>query len=324
MPHTQNPPKLLEQVQAKLRVKHYSIRTERAYLDWAKRYILFHGKKHPKKLGAQEVEAFLSHLAVEGNVAASTQNQAKSALLFLYREVLEIDLPWLDNVTKARVPQRLPVVLTHAEVRMLLDRLEGTQWLMASLLYGAGLRLMECVRLRVKDIEFERGELIVRDGKGQKDRMTMLPAKLMEPLRMHLERVKRLHEEDLAAGYGEVYLPNALGRKYPNGGRVWGWQYVFPSSQLSVDPRSGVTRRHHADEKGLQRAVKRAVHAAGIVKPATPHTLRHSFATHLLQSGYDIRTVQELLGHNDVSTTMIYTHVLNKGGKGVNSPLDLL
>ncbi|MBI2779595.1 MAG: integron integrase [Gammaproteobacteria bacterium] len=324
MPHTQNPPKLLEQVQAKLRVKHYSIRTERAYLDWAKRYILFHGKKHPKKMGAQEVEAFLSHLAVEGNVAASTQNQAKSALLFLYREVLEIDLPWLDNVTKARVPQRLPVVLTHAEVRMLLDRLEGTQWLMASLLYGAGLRLMECVRLRVKDIEFERGELIVRDGKGQKDRMTMLPAKLIEPLRAHIARVKRLHVEDLAAGYGEVYLPNALGRKYPNGGRVWGWQYVFPSSQLSVDPRSGITRRHHADEKGLQRAVKRAVHAAGIVKPATPHTLRHSFATHLLQSGYDIRTVQELLGHNDVSTTMIYTHVLNKGGKGVNSPLDLL
>lgn len=324
MPHTQNPPKLLEQVRAKLRVKHYSIRTERAYLDWAKRYILFHGKKHPEKMGAQEVEAFLSHLAVEGNVAASTQNQAKSALLFLYREVLEIDLPWLDNVTKARVPQRLPVVLTHAEVKALLDRLEGTRWLMASLLYGAGLRLMECVRLRVKDVEFERGELIVRDGKGQKDRMTMLPAKLIEPLRAHLERVQRLHEEDMAAGYGDVYLPNALSRKYPNGGRMWGWQYVFPSGQLSVDPRAGVTRRHHADEKGLQRAIKRAVHVAGIVKPATPHTLRHSFATHLLQSGYDIRTVQELLGHNDVSTTMIYTHVLNKGGKGVNSPLDLL
>ncbi len=209
MPHTQDPPKLLQQVQAKLRVKHYSIRTERTYLDWAKRYILFHRKKHPAKMGAQEVEAFLSHLAVEGNVAASTQNQAKSALLFLYREVLDIDLPWLDNVTKARVPQRLPVVLTHAEVRMLLDRLEGSPWLMASLLYGAGLRLMECVRLRVKDIEFERGELIVRDGKGQKDRMTMLPAKLIEPLRAHIARVKRRHEEDLAAGYGEVYLPCA-------------------------------------------------------------------------------------------------------------------
>ncbi len=324
MSNTQNPPKLLEQVQARIRVKHYSIRTERAYLDWVKRYILFHQKKHPAQMGAQEVEAFLSHLAVEGNVAASTQNQAKSALLFLYREVLEIDLPWLDNVTKARVPQRLPVVLTHAEVRSLLDRLEGSQWLMASLLYGAGLRLLECVRLRVKDIEFERGELIVRDGKGQKDRMTMLPAKLIEPLRTHIERVKRLHEEDLAAGYGEVYLPNALNRKYPNGGKMWGWQYVFPSSRFSLDPRSNVTRRHHTDEKGLQRAVKRAVHAAGIVKPATPHTLRHSFATHLLQSGYDIRTVQELLGHNDVSTTMIYTHVLNKGGKGVNSPLDFL
>ncbi len=324
MSNTQNPPKLLEQVQARIRVKHYSIRTERAYLDWVKRYILFHQKKHPAQMGAQEVEAFLSHLAVEGNVAASTQNQAKSALLFLYREVLEIDLPWLDNVTKARVPQRLPVVLTHAEVRSLLDRLEGSQWLMASLLYGAGLRLLECVRLRVKDIEFERGELIVRDGKGQKDRMTMLPAKLIEPLRPHIERVKRLHEEDLAAGYGEVYLPNALNRKYPNGGKMWGWQYVFPSTRLSLDPRSNATRRHHTDEKGLQRAVKRAVHAAGIVKPATPHTLRHSFATHLLQSGYDIRTVQELLGHNDVSTTMIYTHVLNKGGKGVNSPLDFL
>ncbi len=324
MPHTQNPPKLLEQVQAKLRVKHYSLRTERTYLDWAKRYILFHGKTHPEKMGAPEVEAFLSHLAVEGNVAAATQNQAKSALLFLYREVLGIDLPWLDNVTKARVPQRLPVVLTQAEVKMLLDRLEGTQWLMASLLYGAGLRLMECVRLRVKDIEFERGELIVRDGKGHKDRMTMLPARLAEPLRMHLDRAKRLHEEDLAVGYGEVYLPHALSRKYPHAGKMWGWQYVFPSSQLSIDPRSSVTRRHHVDEKGLQRAVKRAVQAAGIVKPATPHTLRHSFATHLLQSGYDIRTVQELLGHNDVSTTMIYTHVLNKGGRGVNSPLDLL
>ncbi|MFZ5593977.1 MAG: integron integrase [Pseudomonadota bacterium] len=324
MPHTQNSPKLLEQVQTKLRVKHYSIRTERAYLDWVKRYILFHQKKHPAKMGAPEVEAFLSHLAVEGNVAASTQNQAKSALLFLYREVLEIDLPWLDNVTKARVPQRLPVVLTHAEVKALLDRLEGTPWLMASLLYGAGLRLLECVRLRVKDVEFERGELIVRDGKGQKDRVTMLPAMLAEPLRAHLVRVKRLHEEDLAAGHGDVYLPNALARKYPNAGKMWGWQYVFPANQLSVDPRSGVTRRHHADEKGLQRAVKRAVHAAGIVKPATPHTLRHSFATHLLQSGYDIRTVQELLGHKDVSTTMIYTHVLNKGGKGVRSPLDQL
>ena len=324
MSSTQNSPKLLEQVQARIRVKHYSIRTARAYLDWVRRYILFHQKKHPMTMGAREVEAFLSHLAVEGNVAASTQNQAKSALLFLYREVLEIDLPWLDNVTKARVPQRLPVVLTHVEVRSLLDRLEGSQWLMASLLYGAGLRLLECVRLRVKDVEFERGELIVRDGKGQKDRMTMLPAKLIEPLRAHIARVERLHEEDLAAGYGEVYLPNALNRKYPNGGKMWGWQYVFPSSRLSLDPRSNVTRRHHTDEKGLQRAVKRAVHAAGIVKPATPHTLRHSFATHLLQSGYDIRTVQELLGHNDVSTTMIYTHVLNKGGKCVNSPLDLL
>ncbi|MEW5942992.1 MAG: integron integrase [Pseudomonadota bacterium] len=324
MPDTQNSPKLLEQVRAKLRVKHYSIRTERAYLDWIRRFILFHGKKHPAEMGAPQVEAFLSHLAVEGNVAASTQNQAKSALLFLYREVLGVDLPWLENVAKAKTPQRLPVVLTIGEVKSVLDRLEGTLWLMASLLYGSGLRLMECVRLRVKDVDFEMHQLMVRDGKGAKDRVTMLPAALVEPLKAHLARVKRLHEEDIAAGYGEAYLPNALARKYPGAGRSWGWQYVFPSRNLSVDPRSGVTRRHHADEKALQRAMKRAVAAAGINKPATPHALRHSFATHLLQSGYDIRTVQELLGHSDVSTTMIYTHVLNRGGRGVASPLDRL
>ena len=324
MPDTQNSPKLLEQVRAKLRVKHYSIRTERAYLDWIRRFILFHGKKHPAEMGAPQVEAFLSHLAVEGNVAASTQNQAKSALLFLYREVLGVHLPWLENVAKAKTPQRLPVVLTIGEVKSVLDRLEGTLWLMASLLYGSGLRLMECVRLRVKDVDFEMHQLMVRDGKGAKDRVTMLPAALVEPLKAHLARVKRLHEEDIAAGYGEAYLPNALARKYPGAGRSWGWQYVFPSRNLSVDPRSGVTRRHHADEKALQRAMKRAVAAAGINKPATPHALRHSFATHLLQSGYDIRTVQELLGHSDVSTTMIYTHVLNRGGRGVASPLDRL
>ena len=324
MPDTQNSPKLLEQVRAKLRVKHYRIRTERAYLDWIRRFILFHGKKHPAEMGAPQVEAFLSHLAVEGNVAASTQNQAKIALLFLYREVLGVDLPWLENVAKAKTPQRLPVVLTIGEVKSVLDRLEGTLWLMASLLYGSGLRLMECVRLRVKDVDFEMHQLMVRDGKGAKDRVTMLPAALVEPLKAHLARVKRLHEEDIAAGYGEAYLPNALARKYPGAGRSWGWQYVFPSRNLSVDPRSGVTRRHHADEKALQRAMKRAVAAAGINKPATPHALRHSFATHLLQSGYDIRTVQELLGHSDVSTTMIYTHVLNRGGRGVASPLDRL
>ncbi len=318
------PPKLLDQVRERLRVKHYSIRTEQVYVDWIKRFIRFHDKRHPKDMGAQEIEAFLTHLAVKGKVSASTQNQAKSALLFLYREVLEQKLPWLDKVTQAKASQRLPVVLTVAEVQAVLKRLSGTHWLIASLLYGAGLRLMEAVRLRVKDVEFARHEIIVREGKGGKDRMTMLPESAIEPLKRHLAKVKALHEEDLAAGGGDVYLPFALAKKYPNAEREWGWQYVFPSAKLSTDPRSGVTRRHHVDEKGIQRAMKQAVRDAGIVKPATPHTLRHSFATHLLMTGYDIRTVQELLGHSDVSTTMIYTHVLNRGGKGVVSPLDRL
>ena len=317
-------PKLLDQVRDKLRVKHYAIRTEQSYVDWIKRYIYFHDKTHPKDLGAQDVEAFLTHLAVVGKVAASTQNQAKSALLFLYREVLEIQLPWLDNVTQAKAPKKLPVVLTVAEVRALLLHLSGSHLLIASLLYGGGMRLMEAVRLRVQDVEFSRHEIIVREGKGFKDRVTMLPEAVVVQLKAHLLKVKALHEEDLAQGYGEVYLPFALDKKYPNAGREWGWQYVFPSKNLSVDPRSGKTRRHHLDEKGVQRAMKQAVRDAGLVKPATPHTLRHSFATHLLQSGYDIRTVQELLGHSDVSTTMIYTHVLNKGGRGVASPLDQL
>lgn len=317
-------PKLLDQVRDKLRVKHYAIRTEQSYVDWIKRYIYFHDKTHPKDLGAQDVEAFLTHLAVVGKVAASTQNQAKSALLFLYREVLEIQLPWLDNVTQAKAPKKLPVVLTVAEVQAVLSRLSGSHLLIASLLYGGGMRLMEAVRLRVKDVEFSRHEIIVREGKGFKDRVTMLPEAVVVQLKAHLVKVKALHEEDLAQGYGEVYLPFALDKKYPNAGREWGWQYVFPSKNLSVDPRSGKTRRHHLDEKGVQRAMKQAVRDAGLVKPATPHTLRHSFATHLLQSGYDIRTVQELLGHSDVSTTMMYTHVLNKGGRGVASPLDQL
>lgn len=316
------PPKLLEQVRARLRVKHYSIRTERSYVDWIKRFIWFHGKRHPKDMGAPELEAYLSHLAVERNVSASTQNQAKSALLFLYKEVLGIELSWLENVTQAKAPKRLPVVLTQTEAQQVLMQLEGTLGLMAGLLYGSGLRLMECVRLRVKDVEFSRHEIVVREGKGNKDRVTMLPTSLAEPLRRHLDKVKALHTRDLAEGHGEVYLPNALARKYPKAGREWGWQYVFPSRVLSTDPRSGVVRRHHADEKALQRAMKKAVAEAGIVKPATPHSLRHSFATHLLTSGYDIRTVQELLGHKDVATTMIYTHVLNKGGRGVTSPLD--
>ena len=316
------PPKLLDQVRDKLRVKHYAIRTEQSYVDWIKRYIYFHGKTHPKDLGAQDVEAFLTHLAVAGKVSASTQNQAKSALLFLYRVVLEIKLPWLDNVTQAKAPKKLPVVLTVREVQAVLSRLSGSHLLIASLLYGGGMRLMEAMRLRVKDVEFARHEIIVREGKGFKDRVTMLPESIAATLRAHLVKVKALHEEDLAAGLGEVYLPFALDKKYPNAGREWGWQYIFPSKNVSVDPRSDKTRRHHLDEKGVQRAMKQAVRDAGLVKPATPHTLRHSFATHLLQAGYDIRTVQELLGHSDVSTTMIYTHVLNKGGRGVVSPLD--
>ncbi|HLA74526.1 MAG TPA: integron integrase, partial [Gammaproteobacteria bacterium] len=296
--------------------------TEQVYTDWIKRFILFHGKRHPETMGAEEIEGFLTHLAVEGKVAASTQNQAKSALLFLYREVLGEKLPWLDNVTQAKVPERVPVVLTVEEARAVLSRLSGSHWLVASLLYGAGLRLMEALRLRVKDVEFMRHEIVVREGKGFKDRVTMLPDSVVSPLKLHLAKVKALHQEDLANGRGEVYLPFALDKKYPNAKYEWGWSYIFPSAKLSVDPRSGVMRRHHLDEKGIQRAMKQAVRDAGIVKPATPHTLRHSFATHLLQSGYDIRTVQELLGHKDVSTTMIYTHVLNRGGKGVRSPLD--
>ena len=274
-------------------------------------------------MGGAEVEAFLTYLAVEGKVAASTQNQAKAAVLFLYRQVLNQELPWLENVEQAKVSRRLPVVLTVNETRALLDRLKGVHKLQANLLYGTGMRLMEAMRLRVKDIDFERKEILIRDGKGAKDRVTMLPMTLASLLQRHLQTVKALHDDDLQAGYGNVYLPNALERKYPNASREWGWQYVFPATQVSVDPRSGITRRHHLDEKGLQRAMKQAVRDSGLVKPATPHTLRHSFATHLLDSGYDIRTIQELLGHSDVSTTMIYTHVLNKGGRGVRSPLDM-
>lgn len=315
-------PKLLDQLSGRLRVKHYSIRTEQAYFDWVRRFVLFHNKRHPRDLGPTEVEAFLTNLAVQKRVAASTQNQAKSAILFLYKEVINKELPWLNGVVAARVSQRLPVVLTVEEVNAALGRLRGTSALVARLLYGSGLRILECLRLRVKDVDFARREILVRDGKGAKDRVTMLPETLIEPLQRHLERVRELHGEDIAAGYGTVYLPYALDRKYPNAGRQWMWQYVFPSTRLSRDPRSDVVRRHHADEKPIQRALQSALRAAGIHKPATPHTLRHSFATHLLQSGYDIRTVQELLGHADVSTTMIYTHVLNRGGRGVRSPLD--
>jgi integron integrase len=313
--------KLLDQVRDTLRLKHYSIRTENSYVDWIRRYILFHNKRHPREMGAPEVQAFLTHLAVKENVAASTQNQALSALLFLYREVLHKDLGPIDAL-RAQKPKRLPTVLTKDEVRKVIGNLSGTHRLMASLLYGSGLRLMECLRLRVKDVDFARRAIIVRDGKGEQDRVTMLPESLIAPLQEHLQRVKRLHEEDLAKGYGSVYLPDALDRKYPNASREWIWQYVFPSDHLSTDPRSGVVRRHHLDESGLQKAVRAAARAAGINKRVTCHTFRHSFATHLLENGYDIRTVQELLGHKDVKTTMIYTHVLQRGGLAVRSPLD--
>lgn len=310
-------------MRAEIRLRHYSIRTEESYVDWARRFILFHGKRHPLEMGAEEIRDFLSYLASERNVSASTQNQAKSALLFLYRAVLQIEFPWLDEVISAKKGSRLPVVLTQTEVRQLLGGTSGTMGLVIALLYGTGMRLMEGLRLRVKDVEFTRREIIVREGKGNKDRVTVLPENLILPLKTHLEKVKALHERDLETGFGEVYLPDALAVKYPNAAKAWGWQYVFPSSVRSIDPRSGVARRHHVHEHSVQRAVREAAKLANIYKPVTPHVLRHSFATHLLQAGYDIRTVQELLGHKDVSTTMIYTHVLNKGGRGVVSPLDV-
>lgn len=315
-------PRLLDRLRDRIRLKHYSIRTEHAYADWVRRFILFHGKRHPSELGVQEVEAFLTHLAVERRVSASTQNQAKSALLFLYKDVLDAELPWLKNVTGAKSPQRLPVVLNRNEVDALLAGMTGTSGLIARMLYGSGLRLLEAVRMRVKDLDLERLEIVVRDGKGAKDRITMLPASLVAPLSAQLALARALHNRDVAEGLGEVWLPFALERKYPSTARDWGWQYIFPSERLSRDPRSGKTRRHHLDEQGVQRSMRRALIAADIHKPATPHTLRHSFATHLLGAGYDIRTIQELLGHSDVSTTMIYTHVLNRGGRAVRSPLD--
>lgn len=307
-----------------MRSRHYSRRTEKSYWFWIRYFIFRNDKRHPVEMGAPEVTAFLNWLATERKVAAATQNQALAALLFLYKAVLERDLPWFDGLVRAKRPVRLPVVLGEAEVRRLLEQLDGVPWMMASLLYGAGLRLQECLTLRVKDVDFAYRQILVRDGKGAKDRVTMLPESVVQPLQAHLGKVRALHRTDLAEGYGEVWLPHALSRKYPRAGYEWGWQFLFPSKNRSADPESGVIRRHHVYPDTMSRAVKFARRAAGIVKPVSCHTLRHSFATHLLQSGYDIRTVQELLGHTDVSTTMIYTHVLNKGGRGVTSPLDRL
>jgi integron integrase len=316
------PPRLLDRVRAGLRARHYSRRTEKAYVGWIRRFILFHSKRHPDQMGGVEVGAFLSNLAIVGNVSASTQNQALAALLFLYQQVLGRELEWLGDLVHARRPKKVPVVLGRQETHDVLARLQGPVWLVCALLYGAGLRLLEALRLRVKDIDLDRREIIVRCGKGQKDRRTVLPSALVEKLRSHLATVKAQHETDLALGAGAVVLPEALARKYPNAPREWIWQWVFPATRTYADPATGAVRRHHLHETVIQRAVRKAAIAAHISKPVTPHTLRHSFATHMLEDGYDIRTIQELLGHRDVSTTMIYTHVLNRGGCGVKSPLD--
>ncbi len=315
-------PRLLDQVRDRIRLKHYSYRTEQQYVGWIKRFILFHGKRHPADLGGPEVEAFLSHLATDRDVAAATQNQALAAILFLYRHVLDVELPWLDGIVRAKRPQRLPVVLSREEVRSVLSHMSGVSWLVASILYGSGLRLMEALRLRIKDVDLDHPQITVRDGKGGKDRVTVLPAGLLDSLSVHVAKVRSQHEEAIRQGYGGVELPFALTRKYPGAHLEWGWQYVFPAAQPSRDPRSGAWRRHHLYQDVVQRQVRQAIQRAGITKPASCHTFRHCFATHLLESGYDIRTVQELLGHSDVKTTMIYTHVLNRGGRGVRSPLD--
>jgi integron integrase len=321
-PPADRPPRLLDQLRHALRLRHYSRRTEEAYVLWVRRFIVFHGKRHPRELGAAEVERFLTHLATRDNVAASTQNQALSALLFLYKEVLGTELPWMDSIVRAKRPARLPVVLTRSEVRAVLERVDGTSRLAAALLYGSGLRLLECCRLRVKDVDFGRNEIVVRAGKGDRDRRTMLPGAIREDLRLHLESVRRTWQRDLEDGAGWVELPHALGRKYPNAGSEWPWQWVFPATRHYVDRETGQRRRHHLHETVIQRAVREASLASGLTKPVSPHVFRHSFATHLIEDGYDIRTVQELLGHRDVSTTMIYTHVLNRGGRGVTSPFD--
>ncbi len=319
---TAPPTGLLDRAHQALRARHYSRRTEQAYLAWITRFVAFHDGHAPDEMGEGEVNRFLTHLAVQGRVSASTQNQALAALLFLYGSVLRRPLGQIEGVVRARRPRRLPVVLSRQEVRAVLDGLEGTPRLVCALLYGSGLRLLECLRLRVKDIDFQRNEMTVRDGKGGKDRATMLPAAVTAQLQAHLERVCRQHATDLARGLGRAPLPDALARKYPDADRQWAWQWVFPASSHYVDPQTGVRHRHHLHESVVQRAVKEAVRRAGVTKPASCHSFRHSFATHLLEDGYDIRTVQELLGHKDVKTTMVYTHVLNRGGKGVRSPMD--
>jgi len=313
---------LLERLRDAIRVRHYSIRTEKSYVQWVRRFILFHGKRHPAEMGAAEISSYLTHLAVDMKVSASTQNQALNAIYFFYKNILQREIGTLEGVVPAKKPQRLPVVLTRQEVASVLRHLKGDNWLMAALMYGAGVRLMECLRLRVKDIDFDQHSILVRQGKGNKDRVTILPERLVDHLRRHLAKVHSLHQRDLDEGYGRVYLPAALARKYPNADREWGWQYVFPARSRFKDQRSGIERRHHYHETAMQKAMRYAVRRAALIKPASCHSLRHSFATHLLEKGYDIRTVQELLGHKDVRTTQIYTHVMNKGANAVHSPLD--
>ncbi len=323
-PPIEQKPKLLDQVRAAIRTRHYSMKTEEAYVHWIKRFILFHNKRHPKEMGEKEINQFITYLAVKEKVSASTQNQALCAIVFLYKHVLKIELGNLGDITWAKKPVKLPVVFTRDEVTKILNQLSGTNLIMAMLLYGSGMRLSECLQLRVKDIDFQYKQITVRSAKGEKDRVTLLPEYVIEPLKKHLAYVKMLHEKDVKDGFDSVYMPYALERKYPHAGREFGWKFVFPATQISTDPRSGIKRRHHIHESVLQKAVKQAIRKAGIHKHASCHTFRHSFATHLLESGYDIRTVQELLGHKDLNTTMVYTHVLNKGAFGVKSPADLI
>ena len=315
-------PKLLDQVRQVIRVKHYSLRTEESYINWIKRFIFFHNKKHPIEMGEKEIGQFITHLAKNKKVSASTQNQALCAIVFLYKNVLQKDLNNTISIYWSKRPKKIPVVLTKSEAVEVLNNLKGTNWLIGMFLYGSGLRLSETLQLRVKDIDFNYNQIFIRDSKGERDRTTMLPQKIVPALKNHLNKVEKMHQEDLKNGFGSVYLPNAIERKYPNAKYEWGWQYVFPASRISTDPKSGIARRHHLYDTVIQKAVKQAIRDARIIKQASCHTFRHSFATHLLESGYDIRTIQELLGHKNVETTMIYTHVIKTGGKGVRSPAD--